>query len=445
MLKTFSLGGTHPPEHKLSAHSNLALAPIEGVAVFPIGQNIGAPSAPIVTKGDKVKVGQLIAKASGFMSANLHSSVSGTVLAVEPMVCDSSLLKKVCITIQIEGDEWLDSINRTNIILREITLSQNEIVQKIQESGIVGLGGATFPTHVKLTPPEGRKAEVLIINAVECEPYLTADHRLMLEHGEEILIGTELLKQALNVKKVFIGIENNKLDAIAHLRNLCKKLPNIKIVPLQVKYPQGGEKQLIKAITGKEVPSMQLPIDVGVVVQNVATAYAVYEAVQKNNPLIERVVTVTGKKLINPRNFVVRIGTSVDSLLSLVGGIPENTGKIIVGGPMMGKATASTTVPITKGSSGILLFDESEAHRNKQTACIRCAKCVDVCPMGLAPYLLSKQACIECWDDAETDKIQDCIDCGCCLYTCPANIPLLDYIRFGKNEVIKRIRSRVSK
>ncbi|MDR2938381.1 MAG: RnfABCDGE type electron transport complex subunit C, partial [Prevotellaceae bacterium] len=338
MLKTFPLGGVHPHDNKISAHANLEAVAPEGLAVIPVGQHLGAPATPVVAKGDKVKVGQLLAQSAGFVSANVHSGVSGTVLDVAPMVCDASGAKKACISIQVEGDEWLETIDRSKEIVREITLSAAEIVKKIQENGVVGMGGATFPTHVKLSIPEGKKAEVLIINAVECEPYLTADHRLMLEKGEEVLVGVEVLKRALNVQKAYIGIESNKSDAIAHLKNLAKKFEGIQVVPLKVKYPQGGEKQLIKAIIGKEVPSMGLPIETGAVVQNVATAFAVYEAVQKNKPLLERAVTVTGKKVSQPKNFVARVGTPVSKLIELAGGIPENTGKIVLGGPMMGKA-----------------------------------------------------------------------------------------------------------
>jgi len=442
MLKTFSLGGVHPPENKLSANSNLEFVPPEGVAVIPVGQHLGAPAAPIVAKGDKVKAGQLIAQSAGFVSANVHSGVSGTVLAVEPVVCDSSGAKKMCISIQVEGDEWVETVDRSKDIVQEVKLPQSEIVKKIQENGIVGMGGATFPTHVKLAVPAGKKADALIINAVECEPYLTADHRLMLEKGEEILIGVELLKRALGVSKAYIGIENNKPDAIAHLKNLTKKFEGTQVVPLKVKYPQGGEKQLIKAIIGREVPSQGLPIDVGVVVQNVATAFAVYEAVQKNKPLVERVVTVTGKKVGKPKNFVARVGTPVSRLIALAGGIPESTGKIVLGGPMMGKATASVDVPVTKGTSGVLLFDEKESHRRPESPCIRCAKCAEACPMGLEPYLLIRQAKNSLWDGLEQERIYDCIECGCCLYTCPANVPLLDWVRYGKAEVMKLMRAR---
>jgi len=444
MLKTFSIGGVHPPDHKISAHANLELVPPEGVAVIPVSQHLGAPATPVVAKGDKVKVGQLIAQSAGFVSANVHSGVSGTVLAVEPAVCDASGAKKMCISIQVEGDEWVETVDRSKDVVREIKLSPSEIVKKVQECGIVGMGGATFPTHVKLTVPEGKKAEVLIINAVECEPYLTADHRLMLEKGEEILVGVELLKRALGVSKAYIGIENNKPDAIAHLKNLTKKFEGTRVVPLKVKYPQGGEKQLIKAIMNREVPSMGLPIETGAVVQNVATAFAVYEAVQKNKPLVERVATVTGN-VSKPKNFVVRIGTPVSRLISLAGGIPEGTGKIVLGGPMMGKATASADVPVTKGTSGVLLLDEKESHRRAESPCIRCAKCVAACPMGLEPYLLTRQGKNSLWSGMEKERVYDCIECGCCLYICPANVPLLDWVRYGKAEVMKMMRARAAK
>lgn len=442
MLKTFSLGGVHPPDNKISSRANLESVAPEGVAVIPVAQHLGAPATPTVAKGDRVKAGQLIAQSAGFVSANVHSSVSGTVLAVEPMVCDASGAKKMCISIEVEGDDWVETVDRSKDVVRSITLSPPEIVKKIQESGIVGMGGATFPTHVKLSIPEGKKAEALIINAVECEPYLTADHRLMLEKGEEILIGVEVLKRALNVSKAYIGIENNKPDAIAHLKNLAKKFDGTEVTPLKVKYPQGGEKQLIKAILNKEVPSLGLPIETGAVVQNVATAFAVYEAVQKNKPLVERVVTVTGKKLAKPQNFVARVGTPIAKLISLAGGTPENTGKIVLGGPMMGKATASTELPVTKGTSGVLLLDEAEAHRRPEGPCIRCAKCVEACPMGLEPYLLTRQAKNSLWDAMEQERVYDCIECGCCLYTCPANVPLLDWVRLGKAEVMKRRREK---
>jgi electron transport complex protein RnfC len=293
--------------------------------------------------------------------------------------------------------------------------------------------------------PPGKKAEYLLINGVECEPYLTSDHRLMLEKGEEILVGTKILMKALGVSKAIIGIENNKPDAINHLAELSKKHEGISVQALKVKYPQGGEKQLIKAITGREVPSGKLPIEVGCVVQNVGTVFAVYEAVLKNKPLIERIVTITGKAVKKPSNFKVRVGTPVKELIEAAEGLPENTGKIISGGPMMGKALLNTDVPIVKGSSGILLMKKEESSRKPESPCIRCSKCTYVCPMGLEPYLLSRYARTKRYEDAEKEKIMDCIECGSCQYTCPANIPLLDYLRLGKGKVGALIRARNAK
>jgi electron transport complex protein RnfC len=305
------------------------------------------------------------------------------------------------------------------------------------------MGGACFPTHVKLTPPPGAKAECVIINAVECEPYLTADHQLMLEKPEQILVGVSLLMRAVNVTKGYIGIENNKPDAIALMREKAAKYPNIEIVPLKVQYPQGGEKQLIDAVIGRQVPNPPaIPIAVGAVVQNVGTAYAVYEAVIKNKPLFERVVTVTGKALANPSNLLTRMGTPMSMLIEAAGGMPENTGKIIGGGPMMGKALVNAEVPICKGSSGVLLMTEEESVRGEEQNCIRCAKCVGACPMGLEPYLLAKLGEYGDWERAENEDIMTCIECGCCTFTCPSNRPLLDWVRLAKNTVGGIIRER---
>jgi len=306
----------------------------------------------------------------------------------------------------------------------------------------VGMGGATFPTHVKLMIPPGKKAEYLIINGVECEPYLTSDHRLMLEKPAEIITGIRLLMKALGVEKAIIGIENNKPDAIELLSKTAADYPGIEVVPLKVKYPQGGEKQLIAALTGREVPSGKLPIEVGCVVQNVGTAFAVYEAVQKNKPLIERIVTVTGSNISQPSNFLVRIGTPIITLLEKAGWNPEKAGKIINGGPMMGKALFSPEVPLVKGTSGILVLNRDEAYREKTEPCIRCAKCISVCPMGLQPYLLARVSEIGRFDIAENEYILDCIECGSCQYTCPSARPLLDHIRLGKYKVNQIIRSR---
>ena len=444
LLKTFKLGGVHPPENKLSAGSPIEILPVPKQVTVPLGQNLGAPSKALVKRGDEVKTGQLIAVGEAFISANLHSPVSGKVLKIDS-VLDASGFRRQAVIINVSGDEWMQNIDRSNDIIYEIKDSPEEIIKKIKSAGIVGMGGATFPTHVKLMPPPGKKAQFLIINGVECEPYLTADHRVMLEHAEELLIGTQILMKALKVEKSFIGIENNKPDAIELLSKKTKNFKGIEIVPLKVKYPQGGEKQLIKAVVNREVPSGKLPIEVGCVVQNVGTTLSVYQAVQKNKPLIERVVTVTGKALTKPSNFLVRIGTPVSTLIDAGGGLPGDTGKIIGGGPMMGKALLNTDVPVVKGTSGILLMPKKEASRKPENACIRCSKCTYVCPMGLEPYLLSRVSRLGRWDITENEKIMDCIECGSCQYTCPANIPLLDWIRVGKNKTGQILRSRNKK
>ncbi|OFX56559.1 MAG: electron transporter RnfC [Bacteroidetes bacterium GWB2_41_8] len=441
MLKSFKIGGVHPAENKLSASKAIEVLALPKTVFIPVGQHIGAPAEVVVKKGDKLMVGQLIAKSSGFVSANIHSSVSGTVKKVETGP-DTSGYPKMGVYIDVEDDLWDEQIDRSTELKSEINLDSAAILAKIQDAGIVGLGGATFPTHVKLMPPKGMKAEVLLINGVECEPYLTSDHRLMLEHGEELIIGIQLLMKALNVNKAAIGIENNKPDAISGLIKLAYRHTNISVVPLKVKYPQGGEKQLIKAVTGREVPSGALPISVGAVVTNIATTFAVYEAVQKNKPLFERVVTVTGKSVKNPSNYKVRIGTTISELIEAAGGLPENCGKIINGGPMMGKAFANTEIPVTKGTSGILMMPEKESKRSETMPCIRCSRCVSVCPMGLEPYLLMTLSEKQIWENAENEKVMDCIECGSCSYTCPANRPLLDYIRLGKGKVGALIRSR---
>ncbi len=441
MLKTFSLGGIHPPENKFSAGKTIEALPIPTQVAIPIAQHIGAPAKPIVKKGDQVKVGTLIAEAAGFVSANIHSSVSGTVFKIDDIV-DASGYKKPAIIINVEGDEWESSINQSKDLAKEISASPEEIIKKIAAAGIVGLGGATFPSHVKLSVPPGKKCDVLILNAVECEPYLTADHQLMLEKGDEIMVGTQILMKALSVDKAIIGIENNKKDAIQHLTQLASSYPGITIEPLKVQYPQGGEKQLIDACIKRQIPSGKLPIEVGAVVQNVGTTVAVYEAVQKNKPLFERVVTVTGKSVSKPSNFLTRIGTSINSLIEAAGGLPEDTGKIVGGGPMMGKALTTTEVPVTKGSSGVLIIKKEEANRKKMQNCIKCGKCISVCAMGLEPYLLMTVSQKGVWDRAEQEKIMDCIECGSCSFTCPSQRPLLDYIRLGKGKVGQIMRSR---
>ncbi len=441
MLRSFPKGGVHPPENKFSAGSKITVLDLPKTINVPLSQHLGVPAAAQVKRGDLVKTGQLIAEHKGFVSGNIHSPVTGKVVKLDKSL-DSSGYKRNSITIEAEADKWMDEIDTNSSLIKEFTYTGKEIIDKTLAGGIVGMGGATFPTHVKMSVPRGKKAEVVILNGVECEPYLTSDHRLMLEKGEEILVGLRLIMKALNVTKGIIGIENNKPDALSKLTQIASQYPEISVIPLKVKYPQGGEKQLIKALTGREVPSGGLPIDVGAVVQNVGTAFAVYEAVQKNKPLIERVVTVTGKGVKQPSNFLVRIGTPVNQLIEAAGGIPEGTGKIINGGPMMGKALNSVDVPVMKGTSGILLIPEGESQREAVDPCIRCAKCISVCPMGLEPYLLMTLTEKAMFDRAENERTMDCIECGSCSYICPANRPLLDYIRLGKFRVGQIIRSR---
>ncbi len=444
-MNTFRIGGVHPHDNKqYSAHQPITECPLPQKAIIPLVQHIGAPAQPVVEKGQKVKVGELLAKAGGFVSANIHSPFSGTVTKIDSTV-DAWGLRMPAIFMDVEGDEWLDNIDRTPALARECHLESKAIVDKIAEAGIVGLGGACFPTHVKLLPPPGKKAEVLIVNGVECEPYLTCDHQLMLEHGEEIIVGIQILMRALNIQKAIIGIEKNKPDAIRHMQDLASKVLGVEVKPLKLKYPQGGEKQLIDACIGRQVPSGALPIEVGAVVDNVATIYAVYEAVQKNKPLISRVMTVTGKSLAKPGNYSVRFGTPLSDVVALAGGVPEDTGKIIGGGPMMGRAMNNINMPANKRVSGLLFMPEKESLRVEPENCIRCGKCVNACPMGLEPYLLSKQAQLQMWDEMEQHSVMDCIECGCCLYTCPSHQPLLDYIRMGKAKVGGIIRARAAK
>ena len=389
-----------------------------------------------------MKVGTKIAEAGGFVSASIYSSVSGKVNKIDT-VTDASGYRKPAIFIDVDGDEWEASIDRSEDIVKECTLLPEEIINKISAAGVVGMGGACFPTHVKLSPPPGCKADCIIINAVECEPYLTADHRLMLEKPEQILIGVTILMKAAKVDKAYIGIESNKPDAIALMTQKAAEFPGIEVVPLKVKYPQGGEKQLIDAVIGRQVSAPPaIPINVGAIVQNVGTVYAVYEAVQKNKPLFERIVTVTGKSLKTPSNFLVRMGTPISQLIDAAGGMPEDTGKVISGGPMMGKALADIESPVCKGTSGVLLINEKEAVRREPSPCIRCAKCVSACPMGLEPYLIATLSVNGMWERLEKESVMSCIECGSCQFTCPSHRPMLDYIRLGKGKVGAMIKAR---
>ena len=447
-LHTFSKGGIHPDDNKLTATVATVAAPLPQKAWFPLSQHIGAPAKPVVKKGDRVLVGQLLAEAGGFVSAPVHSSVSGVVSRIDTVV-DASGYRRPAIAVDVDGDEWLPTIDRSDrleTISAHPELSPEVIVERIKTAGITGMGGAGFPTFIKLTPPPGTKAECVILNGVECEPYITSDHRLMLEHADEILVGLELLMKAVGVGKGYIGIESNKPDAIALFEEKTVGRDGIKVVPLAKRYPQGGEKQLVEAVTGRRVPlPPAIPINVGAVVQNVATAFAVYQAVMKHKPLFERCVTVTGKHLPHPGNFLVRMGTCAESLLKLCGGLPDTDNKVLSGGSMMGKALASLETPVVKGTNCITVLSGDEAFRGQPQPCIRCAKCVGVCPMGLEPYLLSRLSSLGEWERAEQEFVHVCIECGSCQYTCPAHRPLLDTIRTGKQTVMGIIKARSRK
>ena len=449
-IKTFRIGGIHPDENKLSNDAVTQPAPLPKQAVFPMSQHIGAPAKPVVKKGDKVKVGTLIAEAGGFISAPIHSSVSGTVFKVDNAIHASGYLQPAII-INVEGDEWEETIDRSTkleTLEQHPELTPEEIVNRIKAAGVVGMGGACFPTFVKLCPPPGAKRECVILNGEECEPYITSDYRLMMEKGDELIEGVKILMAGAKVNKGYIGIEDNKPAAIELLANKLqeKGIDNIEVVPLAKKYPQGGEKQLVDAVIGRQVPAPPaIPVNVGAIVQNAGTAVAVYEAVMKHKPLFERYTTVTGKKLAKPSNFLVRMGTSFGELIDLCGGLPEGENKVLAGGPMMGKAVNSLDVPVGKGQNAVTILTDDDAHRQAAQPCIRCAKCVSACPMGLEPFLLATGSALKKWDLLEKEMITSCIECGSCQFTCPAHRPMLDNIRLGKQTVMGIIRSRAAK
>lgn len=447
-LHTFRIGGVHPDENKLTTEVATIVAELPKVAIFPLGQHIGAPAKPVVQRGDVVKVGTLIAEAGGFVSAPIYSSVSGKVTKIDTTF-DATGYRQPAIFITVDGDEWEETIDRSDrleTMAAHPELTAEDIINRIKEAGVTGMGGAGFPTFIKFTPPPTAKAECVIINAVECEPYITADYRLMMEHADEILVGLELLMKAVNVNKGYIGIEENKPLAIQLLAQKAAHDSRIEIVPLQTKYPQGGEKQLVDAVIKRQVPAPPaIPVSVGAVVQNVGTAYAVYQAVMKHKPLFERYTTVTGKKIAHPGNFLVRMGTPFGQLIDACGGMPEGDNKVLAGGPMMGKAVLSLEVPVCKGTNSITVLTEDDAHRKPIQPCIRCAKCVSACPMGLEPYLISTLSTLKNYERLEAEDVINCIACGSCQFTCPAHRPLLDNIIQGKAAVMSIIRARNTK
>ena len=447
-LKTFSMGGVHPEENKITAEVATVVAPLPQQAIFPLSQHIGAPAKPVVNRGDKVKVGTLIAEANGFVSAPIYSSVSGTVLKVDTAI-DATGYRKPAIYINVEGDEWEESIDRSETLEtldKHPELTPEEIVNRIKVAGVTGMGGAGFPTFIKLCPPPTAKAECVILNGVECEPYITSDYRLMMEHADEILVGLDLLMKGAKVERGYIGIEDNKPEAIKFFEQKTANDPRVEIVALAKKYPQGGEKQLVDAVINRQVPAPPaIHVNVGAIVQNVGTAYAVYQAVMKNKPLFERYTTVTGKQLKNPGNFLVRMGTPMRELIDLCGGMPEGDNKVLAGGPMMGKSVVSTDVTVCKGTNSITILTDADAHRKAAQPCIRCGKCVSACPMGLEPYLLATLSSFKEWERLEAEQVTSCISCGSCQFTCPSHRPILDNILQGKGVVMGIIKSRNAK
>jgi len=430
-------GGIHPPEHKnLSDKKAIEKCPPPPLVVIPVQQHIGAPSSPIVEKGDAVSIGDPITESKGFVSVPAHASVSGVVKAVAER--PHPLGPKV-LSIVIENDA--ENRQRHDMVRDKDYLGRDtkEIINRIQAAGLAGMGGATFPTHVKLSPPSDKKIDTLLLNGAECEPYLTSDHRLMLEEPEKILRGMEILVKVLNAKTAAIGIENNKMDAVKTLRQMIAALGlRYKVYALPVKYPQGAEKQLIKAVTNRTVPAGGLPMDVGCVVQNVSTAAAVYDAVAFRRPLVERVVTVTGDGVNEAKNLLVRIGTPFSHVFEQCGGLKDDVGKIIMGGPMMGLAQSDIEAPVIKGTSGLLVLTEKQSRHGQELPCISCAHCIDACPMGLMPKFLGQYVQHEMFDDAEALHVLDCIECGSCSFVCPSNINLVHLIKYGKLRAIQK-------
>ncbi len=429
MAKLFR-GGVHPNDRKsYTASKPIEIAPLPSKVIIPVRQHIGAPCTPVVNKGDEVKKGQVIAKSDAFVSSPIHASISGKVIDVAEY--PHPMFGK-CMSVVIENDgqdQWIDGIPMERDWQN---LDSNAIKGIIKEAGIVGMGGATFPTHVKLAPPPEKKIDVFILNAAECEPYLTADHRMMLEESERVATGVLIVMKALGVENGFVGIEENKMDAVEVMKKAFEGT-TVKVVALPTRYPQGAEKMLIKALANREVPSGGLPMDVGVVVQNVGTVAAICDAVTKGIPLIERVTTVSGQAIKEPKNLLLRVGTTLKDVIDLCGGFSSQPEKLISGGPMMGFALSGAEFPIMKGSSGLLAFAKGEANVGTESPCIRCGKCVDACPMGLNPSMLSILGEKNLFEEAKEDfNLLDCIECGSCVYGCPAKRNIVQYIKYCK-------------
>ncbi len=443
MRKLTFKGGIHPNDSKGTTNSLpiCELTPPK-MMYYPLAQHIGAPLAPIVSVGDAVKMGQKIADSEAFVSAPLHSSVSGIVKEIG-MCMHPSGSKVPAIIIENDGLDTPDEPINTKSLE---DLAPVELINLVRAAGIVGMGGAGFPTHVKLSPPPEKKITHIILNGAECEPYLTSDHRVMLETPEDVIFGLLAMMKIFSLDEAYIGIEENKPDAIKKIKECAKEYPGIKVLTLKKKYPQGAEKQLIYAVTGREVPSGGLPADVGCMVTNVDTATEITKVVKKGIPLMSRVVTVAGGAVKNPANFRVRLGTPFSYVIENAGGLVAEPKKIIMGGPMMGIAGSSLDAPVIKGTSGILAFTEQEVSVNSPTNCLRCGKCVDVCPMNLVPCMLAVHSGRKNLEECEKYNILDCIECGSCSYICPAQRHIVQTIRWGKQQVqAKRAKEKAKK
>ncbi len=424
-------GGVHPPENKIQTE-NMAVEEVKAPKMLYVAllQHIGAPLDPIVAVGDRVLKGQKIADSQAFMSSPIHSPVSGIVKRIEDHVFP--LMGRIK-TVIIENDEQ-ETWDELSKIEKWENVDRRTLLTMIREKGIVGIGGASFPTHIKLDPPADAKIDTLLLNGAECEPYLNSDNRLMIENPEKIVNGIKIIKKILGVNRAIVGIEENKPEAIASMRKAVEGT-GIEIAPLKTKYPQGGEKQLIKAVLDRQVPSGKLPSAVGVVVQNTGTAAAIYDGIVNGIPLIEKVVTVSGKGIINPKNVKIAIGTQFSYLLDYCGVNREVVDKLVMGGPMMGMAQFSEEAPVIKGTSGLLALTKEETNPYKTRACIGCGKCVEACPMGLEPLMFARLAAFEQWEQLKEYSLMDCIECGSCAYICPANRPLTEAIKIGKSKL----------
>ncbi len=435
-------GGVHPPEGKeFTEKKAVEEMPLGKEFIIPLSQHIGAPSKVLVEKEQEVKRGEVLSEAGGFVSVPVHSPVNGVVKKIDDFPNPVSGKGQAVLIERKEEDDdsWIESVQFNE---KYIELSKKEMLDLIKAAGIAGMGGATFPTHVKLSPPADKKIDVLLLNGAECEPYLTADHRLMLENAEEIINGVKILNKVMGVERAIIGIENNKMDAVEVMKKASEGIKEIEVMAFHVKYPQGAEKQLIKAALNREVPVGGLPMDIGCVVSNVGTAKAVFDAVAWKKPLVSRVVTITGDSINDPKNLEIRIGTSFQEVIDYCGGLKEDVKKVIMGGPMMGMAQHNLEVPVVKGTSGILTLSEKSSYLPEEEPCIQCARCVEVCPMGLLPTTIARLSEFDRYEAAEEKGILNCIECGSCSYICPASRYLIQYIRYGKNKIMQAKRKK---